>query len=184
MRHFSRKQTQRRTRPALARGNTGTGRCTPKRLLHPTHHTPKRPWPSAPLHPRRARLSAHGHLGRSWPFAHLHPGRPRLFMRRAVRPNCPPHSSQACNFFDSVPDECPSNPQGITALVRQSLDQGSFHAGLIHIPRVRFHIGHVGDGEERHGKARVLTRVVILSGKREKRSDRPAQIRLFTTQVI
>ena len=87
-------------------------------------------------------------------------------------------------FFDSVPGECPSNPQGITTLVRQSLDQGFFHTGLIHIPRVRFHIGHVGDGEERYGKARVLTRVVTLSGKREKRSDGPAQIRLFTTQVI
>lgn len=59
-----------------------------------------------------------------------------------------------------------------------------FHATLISIPHVRFHIGHVGDGEERHGKARVLTRVVVLFGKRDKRSDRPAQIWLFTTQVI
>ena len=87
-------------------------------------------------------------------------------------------------FFDSVSGECPSNPQGITTLVRQSLDQGFFHAGLFRIPRVRFHIGHVGDGEERHGKARVLTCIVVLFGKREKRSDGPAQIRLFTTQVI
>ena len=109
----------------------------------------------------------------------------------SMRPRHPTHRAQApptflasLYFFDSVPDECPSNPQGITTLARQALNQGSFHAGLIHIPRVRFHIGHVGDGEERHGKARVLTRVVVLFGKRDKRSDRPAQIRLFTTQVI
>ena len=98
-------------------------------------------------------------------------------------PSAPTFLVSLC-FFGSVPDECPSNPQGITTLVRQDLDQGSFHAGLIHIPRARFHIGHVGDGEERHSKARVLACIMVLSGKREKRSDRPAQIRLFTTQVI
>ena len=99
-------------------------------------------------------------------------------------PQAPPTFLANLYFFDSVPGECPSNPRGITTLVRQGLDQGSFHAGLFRIPRVRFHIGHVGDGEERHGKARVLTCIVVLFGKREKRSDGPAQIRLFTTQVI
>ena len=59
------------------------------------------------------------------PFAHLHPGRLRLFMRRAVRPKRP-HIPRGLAFFDSVPGECPSNPQGITTLVRQSLDQGFF----------------------------------------------------------
>ena len=103
---------------------------------------------------------------------------------RPTAPKRPPTFLASLYFFDSVPDECPSNPQGITTLARQALNQGSFHAGLIHIPRVRFHIGHVGDGEERHGKARVLACIMVLSGKREKRSDRPAQIRLFTTQVI
>lgn len=72
---------------------------------------------------------------------------------------------------------------GITVLGRQSPDRTS-PAGLFRIPRVHFHVGHIGNGEERHGKARVLACIVVLIGKREKRSDRPAQIRLFTTQFI
>ena len=78
----------------------------------------------------------------------------------------------------------PVKPAGHHGTRPAGLRPGLSPAGLFRIPRVRFHVGHVGDGEERHGKARVLTRVVMLSGKREKRSDRPAQIRLFTTQVI
>ena len=46
-------------------------------------------------------------------------------MRRAVRPKRP-HISRGLAFFDSVPGECLPNPQGITAFVRQSLDQGFF----------------------------------------------------------
>lgn len=107
----------------------------------------------------------------------------RAFHAPRSAPQAPPHSSRACVFrlgAGRVPAESARHHGVRPAEPRPGL----FHAGLIHIPRVRFHIGHVGDGEDRHGKARVLACIMVLSGKREKRSDRPAQIRLFTTQVI
>ena len=46
-------QTQRRTQPAFAGANASTGLCTPKRLLHPAHHTPKHPQHPAYHAPKR-----------------------------------------------------------------------------------------------------------------------------------
>ena len=99
-------------------------------------------------------------------------------------PSAPPHSSQACTSSIRCRTSARQTHRASQRSSGRTSTRAFFHATLINIPRVRFHIGHVGDGEERHGKARVLACIMVLSGKREKRSDRPAQIRLFTTQVI